>query len=144
LLRHAQQEGGFAPEVPLSEQGKTSLAKTISHLDAKGFVPESIYTSPLKRAVESAEMVSAHFNAPMLIEAALGDYFDGQVLIQILQAARAETLCFVGHAPTLPDFARTFCPTVTTISRGCALVLDVSRTNEGLDATYVDLVTSEE
>jgi len=144
LVRHAQQTpGDFSFSAELTDQGRLDLAKTISHLDQKNTSPDVVYTSPLKRAVESAEMIASHFSASLLVEEALGDYFDPNVLIQILQEAQEKTVCFVGHAPSLPDFARRLCPEASSISRGCALVLDVTITDTEIEGMYNTLVTPE-
>jgi phosphohistidine phosphatase len=144
LVRHGQQNpGDFSPSATLTTQGRSDVEKTIFHLDTQGFSPDSIYTSPLKRAVETAEMISSHFGAPITVEEGLGDYFDSNVLIEILCKAKEETLCFVGHSPTLPDFARSLCPDVASIPRGCALILEITRTDGEIGGQIVGLVTSE-
>ncbi len=144
LVRHGQQKpGDFSPSAILTPEGRSDVEKTIFHLDTQGFSPDSIYTSPLKRALETAGMISAHFGAPLTVEEGLGDSFDPNVLIEILGKAKEETLCFVGHAPTLLDFARSLCSDVAPIPRGCTLILDITRTDGEIEGEIVGLVTPE-
>jgi len=144
LVRHGQQKpGDFSYSATLTPEGRSNVEKTIFHLDTQGFSPDSVYTSPLKRALETAEMISSHFRSSLNIEEGLGDDFDPNALIEILGKAKEETLCFVGHAPTLPNFARSLCPDVASIPRGCALILDITRTDGDIEGKIVGLVTPE-
>lgn len=154
LLRHALQEGSVGTTDPapgLSLKGKKQQQCTNQYLQESGFRPSCIYTSPVRRAVETAKMGGAWFSCPVILEDALGNAFDEDKLIQLLLDEPHDTVCFVGHAPTLPDFAQKLAGNtpVPDIGRSCALVLDLQTidgqvhgqpvlyiTPEGIDSSF--------
>ena len=148
LLRHALQEGhvGTTDSAPgLSIKGKKQQQYTNQYLQENGLRPSCIYTSPVRRAVETAKMGGAWFSCPVVVEEALGHGFDEERLIQLLIEEPHEMICFVGHAPTLPDFARKLAGEVPVpdIGRSCALVLDLDMTDGHIHGRPVMYVTPE-
>lgn len=134
LLRHALQEGSVGTTDPapgLSIKGKKQQQCTNQYLQESGLRPSCIYTSPVRRAVETAKMGGAWFSCPVVLEDALGNAFDEDRLIQLLLDEPHEIVCFVGHAPTLPDFAQKLAgdTPVPDIGRSCALILDLQTTD---------------
>jgi phosphohistidine phosphatase SixA len=154
LLRHALQEGSVGTTDPapgLSIKGKKQQQCTNQYLQESGLRPSCIYTSPVRRAVETAKMGGAWFSCPVVLEEALGNSFDEDRLIQILLDEPHEIVCFIGHAPTLPDFAQKLVgdTPVPDIGRSCALILDLQMTDgqvhgqpflyitpEGIDSSF--------
>lgn len=49
-------------ERPISEKGKEQIKKSISNLLSEGFRPEYIVSSPFKRAVQTADIISNEIN----------------------------------------------------------------------------------
>ena len=148
LLRHALQEGsvGTTEGVPgLSIKGKKQQQCTNQYLQENGLRPSCIYTSPVRRAVETAKMGGAWFSCPVVVEEALGNAFDEEQLIRLLLEEPHEMVCFVGHAPTLPDFARKLAgeTPVPDIGRSCALVLDLETTDGQIHGKPIMYVTPE-
>ena len=103
LIRHGLQtierREGKSFEI-LSEEGISILTKTIAHMRENEMVPDYIYTSPLPRAQQSADMVGHAFNCPVVVEEALGDDFSPEQLDKHISEAKVQSLCMVGHAPT--------------------------------------------
>ena len=146
LLRHALQESsavdaGESPKVTL--KGKKQQHSTNQYLLENGLRPSCVYTSPLKRAVETAEIVGECFSCPVVVENALVNNFREEVLLRIIQNESHESICFIGHAPTLPDFARFLVGEIPVpdIGRSSALVLDVERAEEKIHCHPILYVT---
>ena len=144
LLRHALQEssvGTTDPTPGLSLKGKKQQQCTNQYLQENGLRPSCIYTSPVRRAVETAKMGGAWFSCPVVVEEALGNAFDEERLIKLLLEEPHDIVCFVGHAPTLPDFAQKLAGgAVPEIGRSCALVLDLEMADgqiHGRPALYI-------
>lgn len=49
-------------ERPISEKGKEQIKKSVSNLLSEGFRPEYIVSSPFKRAVQTADIISKEIN----------------------------------------------------------------------------------
>ena len=125
LCRHGLQNTDTTQA--LSEEGKKDLKKTIIFLKKENLYPEYIYTSPATRATQTAELYSAAFRCPLETEEALR-LFDSQRLVDIVKAFPLETLLFVGHGPTITEFAQSLVfEAVPEIGRGCALIFHVNK-----------------
>lgn len=77
LIRHATNDwvghrlAGWTPGVHLNEEGRrqaAALAETLAHWPV-----EAVYSSPLERAVETAEPLAARFGLPVQIVEAVGE-----------------------------------------------------------------------
>lgn len=146
LLRHALQEAGVVEmkgSPGISLKGKKQQQSTDQYLLETGLRVGCVYTSPLQRAVETAQMVRACFSCPVVIEDALGNNFREERLMGILHDSPYETICFVGHAPSLPEFARMLVDAIEIpdIGRSSALVLDVQKIDGRLDCRPLLYIT---
>lgn len=148
LLRHALQDAlaamsGGSPG--LSSKGRKQQRATNQYLQEQGFCPGCIYTSPARRATETAQMGGEWFSCPVVIEPALGSDFRQERLIELLKEEPREMICFVGHAPTLVDFAQQLVGSaqIPDIGRSCALVLDIDREEGELHARPIAYITHE-
>lgn len=91
---------GYADELkPLSEKGRLMQRKMAESLKNGGIQPALILTSPLLRAIQSAEILSVVLQVPFVEEPALGVDFDEEVILNRLK--QSDTLLLVGHMPTL-------------------------------------------
>jgi phosphohistidine phosphatase len=148
LLRHALQESS-ATEIEaspgLSLKGKKQQKSTNQFLLETGIRLGCIYCSPVRRAVETAQIVKECFSCPIILEDALGPSFREERLLQLIQDSPHDTVCFIGHAPTLPDFARSLVGEVQIpdIGRSSALVLDVDKADDHLKCRPLQYVTPE-
>mgnify|MGYP006305536605 CR=1 FL=1 len=81
LIRHGETTGdiedryGGTYDDHLTERGREQLQQTAQNL--KGQVVDMIFHSPLRRAAESAEIISQHINAPMTEVAGLKERSHG-------------------------------------------------------------------
>ena len=148
LLRHALQEGSVGTTDPtpgLSLKGKKQQQSTNQYLQECALRPSCIYTSPVRRAVETAKMGATWFSCPVVVEEALGNAFDEFRLVELLLDEPHEIICFVGHAPTLPDFAQKLVgdTPVPDIDRSCALVLELEKADGKIQGKPVLYITPE-
>lgn len=109
LVRHGQPqtgEGSNRTDPPLSTDGSSQTRKIAMHLHKQGYKPDLILSSPLARAVQSAEIIAKVDSAPVRSTEALGGNFDQDALLaQIPQPSEDKTIYMVGHDPTLSLFA---------------------------------------
>lgn len=72
-IRHAKDKVGkdviFKGDTSLTMQGKRILKQTIEYYDKEKAV--AIYTSPNKRAVQTAEIISKRYNIPVIVKEGL-------------------------------------------------------------------------
>ena len=83
LVRHGQTEWNRVErfrgraDVPLNETGLAQARATGERVAAE-WEPVSVYSSPLSRAVRTAEAIATHFDLPVQIRPALADIDYGQ------------------------------------------------------------------
>lgn len=99
----ASSEGDAARRLSPSGRKRTRQA---AHALARILpAPERIYTSPLIRARETAEILAKAFHAaPPLATPLLAPGFDRSSLAEELERAGAASLAVVGHEPDLSSF----------------------------------------
>ena len=110
---------------PLSDEGKKTIEKTALHLQEKKIVPDIIFSSPLLRAKQTADIVKDVLGGNLQIEDALGFFFDLQKLISSLTSLQNKTVFLVGHAPNLALFVNALIgeEKLSEMSKGsCAIV----------------------
>lgn len=107
IIRHAAPlSEGYAEDAlrSLSSEGISTQHLLAKQLQERGYLPDAIFSSPLVRAIQSAEILADAFGITVEEEEALGDAFDAKKLIRLLQNSSAKTIYLVGHAPTLALF----------------------------------------
>lgn len=141
LSRHAPQNMDAVQG--LSEEGKKRLRKTIQFLKEEGYAPEYIYASPSLRTTQTAELARSVFHCPLELEEALRK-FDPQKLLEIVKVFPLDTLLFVGHAPSITEFAQSLVTeAVPEIGQACALVFHVDKTKRCLVSMPIAYITPE-
>lgn len=108
VMRHGPAEpaghGGDAGR-RLSHEGRKRTRLAARALAAVAPIPARIYTSPLVRARETAEILAAATGAPVPVATPLLEPgFDRRELARELAHARIEPLAVVGHEPDLSGF----------------------------------------
>ena len=108
FLRHgiAEERGTGKPdsERQLTAEGIQKLKAGAKYFEALGVEPAVVYTSPLIRAHQTAEIVAKHLACPMEIKRELSPGFDNMDLGNLLRDHRDEAIMVVGHEP---DFSYT-------------------------------------
>ncbi len=108
-IRHGKPlEEGFADEIlrTLSDEGRSTQRSITEELKNLGIVPDALYSSPLIRAKQTAEVVDEVYGGVGITECAgLGYEFDYEEILGLIPPAEEnKTVFFVGHAPTLAEF----------------------------------------
>jgi probable phosphomutase (TIGR03848 family) len=109
LIRHATNDwvgdrlAGWTPDVHLNEQGRGQAAALAERLASWPIA--AIYSSPLERAVETAQAVAAGHNLPILLEDGIGEANYGDWTGQsISELAKAPEWLQVQFTPSLASF----------------------------------------
>lgn len=112
FLRHAvamdrTEWKGIEEERPLTEEGIRKMIREAKGM--KKFPFEALLSSPLKRAVETAELVSRHSsrNLRLEIEESLRPGTPLKALLKRLKEREEENILLVGHEPSLSSWIRT-------------------------------------
>lgn len=95
---------------PLAAEGKERFARFVKKLVGIGVAPRIIATSPLVRCVETAEILAAALDGPMLVkldELQPGSDLQGLLRWTVKQSAKHEQIAWVGHAPDVDRLAAT-------------------------------------
>jgi phosphohistidine phosphatase len=114
LIRHADAlalgERGITndEERPLSEKGETQSEAAAKALAQRGIVLDKLYTSPLLRARQTAEILLRVWSRPELIletcDALIPGVKPRKLSKQMLKAG-GEKIGLIGHMPDLGEFA---------------------------------------
>ena len=107
-VRHGKPDSeGYADETlrPLSDEGRDAQRNVTEILKEENLIPNQIFTSPLLRAWETAEVIQEVLGSPIEEEQALGYDFDETRLISLIPPAELDqVIMMVGHEPTLAQF----------------------------------------
>jgi phosphohistidine phosphatase len=114
LVRHAEaiERSGTMPDANryLTPKGRSAFRRIARRVRKAGIAPAIIFTSPLLRAVQTAEILAERLNheGPVFVARALSPGFDLRDFRSLLVDAGApEEAAFVGHEPDLGDLAAT-------------------------------------
>jgi phosphohistidine phosphatase len=108
LVRHASaiERGGTTPDASryLTAEGRTAFRDIARRVRKAGAAPDLIFTSPLLRAVQTAEILSERlkYNGDILVARELSPGFDHRALRSLLsRAGDLREAALVGHEPDL-------------------------------------------
>jgi phosphohistidine phosphatase len=134
LVRHAEaiEMSGTMPDASryLTTKGRLAFRKIARQVREAGIAPGILFTSPLLRAVQTAEILSERLKheGPVIVARELSPGFDLQALRSLLlgEGSPAEA-AFVGHEPDLGDIASTLLalPGGFPLRKGAVLALEV-------------------
>jgi phosphohistidine phosphatase len=113
LIRHGHAptalEAGVSSDAerPLSEKGVAQAKRAGEKLRQRGCAPSAFLTSPLKRALQTAELVSGALSSEPRIYPPLANEIPGTELLERLEAdgLSCPALALVGHQPQLGELA---------------------------------------
>ena len=111
LIRHAQAEdlleGMGDAQRSLSEKGKKKLRKMSPFLKQRirEFETVSIYSSNLKRSIQSAQILAKRLNRNYAGEQTFLQTGDTEALLDLIRSEGVECLILVGHQPYLSEFS---------------------------------------
>jgi phosphohistidine phosphatase len=112
LLRHAIADDGSATgrdeDRRLTGEGKRKLREVVAGMRALELPVERVFTSPLRRAVETAEIVAQAYDLEIDETPSLAPGNGADAVVNALADARnAKGIVLVGHEPDLAALAST-------------------------------------
>ena len=134
LVRHAEaiERSGTTPDASrhLTTNGRLSFRKIARRVRKAGIAPDVIFTSPLLRAVQTAEILAERLthDGPVVVARELSPGFDLRALRSLLVGAGSpEEAAFVGHEPDMGLLAAALMavPGGVPLRKGAVLALEV-------------------
>jgi phosphohistidine phosphatase len=104
FLRHGLAESSWNGDDfhrPLTDEGRTQMEKAAKTMKAVGLELDRIFSSPLTRALETAELVARRLNLTVDEDDRVAAGFDIDSLGHMLsEYGQEERIMFVGHEPS--------------------------------------------
>ena len=134
LVRHAEaiERSATTPDAVryLTPKGRLVFRKVARRVRKAGIAPDVLFTSPLLRAVQTAEILAERLEheGPVVVARELSPGFDHRRLRSLLtKAGNPAEAAFVGHEPDLGDLAATLLalPGRFPLRKGAVLALEV-------------------
>jgi len=134
LIRHAEaiERSGSMPDAVryLTPKGRLVFRKVARRVRQKGATPDVVFSSPLVRAVQTAEILAERlkYGGTVVVTKELSPGFDHRGLRSLLaKAGNPAEVAFVGHEPDLGDLAATLLalPGGFPLRKGAVLALEV-------------------
>jgi phosphohistidine phosphatase len=125
----------------LTSEGRAFFRKTARTMLKRGLEPGLILTSPLVRAVQTAEILaqSLEYIGPLVVTDVLAPGFDVAGLEKLLAAYRnVDELVLVGHEPDLGGVAAALLasPAGISLKKGAAIKLKIDGNSLGARAVF--------
>lgn len=133
LIRHAHALPGYIARVssdalrPLAEEGVQKARQTAGHLAHLGVKPELILSSPLLRAVQTADILAKTLAAPVEKASELNGLAPDEDVAAFLRTRLAEvnTLAAVSHNPSITCVHQLLCGQLKVFAPGSFAVLQL-------------------
>ena len=134
LVRHAEaiERSATMPDAAryLTPKGRVAFRKIARRVREAGIAPDVIFTSPLLRSVQTAEILAERLKheGPVVVAKELSPGFDDRALRSLLaDAGNPAEAAFVGHEPDLGDLATTLLSLQGDLQlrKGAVLALEV-------------------
>jgi phosphohistidine phosphatase len=152
LVRHSEAVDRL-PTVPdvaryLSARGRVSFREMARRFRDAGGVPTRIYTSPLIRAVQTAEILSeaVRYAGEIVLDPRLAPGFDVAKLGSVLDDCPSEReIAFVGHEPDMGGILTLLLslPQGYAMRKGAIAALDLPNAGDPLRADLAWLLTGD-
>jgi len=129
LLRHGKADwpdwAGPDDERPLTEEGVEDMKLVASGLKRIKAVPALILSSPLPRAIGTAEIAAKALGAPLKRVGEIAPGFDRQKLAPLLAAHAGEDIMLVGHEPDFSRLIRSLTGGRVKLSRAATAAIEI-------------------
>ena len=121
---------------PLSQEGQEKIRQSAQKIAKQKVHPQVIFTSPLVRAVQTADILSTVLKAPVEPENILNGFASEQEVCDFLvsQLETYDTILAVGHNPNITYAAHLLFKEVRPFAPGSFAVVDMT------DATRPQLI----
>ena len=135
LIRHAHALPGHIARVnsdalrPLSEEGRQKAKQTASLLTQKNVRPEIVLSSPLLRAVQTAEIIAQTWRLPVQQSSELNGLYSDEEVVAFLRAQleNYDTLAAVTHNPSITYVNQLLCKQLKFFAPGSFSILQMEK-----------------
>lgn len=138
LIRHGECELTAASDAErrLTAEGRADVAKVAARVQAaRRPAPELVFTSPLQRARQSAEIFNAYWGRELRIAEFLQPHVEPSKVLLALRPQGNRDVALFGHMPNLGLLLATLIwglpPREAVVPRGAAALLDLSEWEPG-------------
>jgi len=152
LVRHSEAVNRVPPMPDaaryLSARGRVSFREMAHRFRDAGGLPTRIITSPLVRAVQTAEILSEtlRYDGEVIVDPRLAPGFDVVMLSAVLDDCPSEKeIAFIGHEPDLGGILTRLLslPHGYAMRKGAIAALDLPNSGEPFRAGFVWLLTGD-
>jgi phosphohistidine phosphatase len=112
---------------PLTKRGRKEMKRVAKFLERLKFIPDSILTSPLPRASQTAEIVGQRLDIELQTEPALAHGFNVERLRRLLAKRDAQSVMIVGHEPEFSEVIGELTGGKIKISKAGVALLEINR-----------------
>ena len=134
FLRHGEADwrGWTKPddERPLTDFGKKEVRRVAKFLDRLKVKPDLIVTSPLPRALQTAEVAAEQLKTKLRQDEALEPGFGISKLSTVLKRHRSKVLMLVGHEPDFSSVISALTGGFVKMSKAGVALIDIDPETE--------------
>jgi phosphohistidine phosphatase len=132
----------------LTAHGRATTRRAAEALVQRGHAPTHLYTSPLVRAVQTAEILAAtlQYDGEVVADPRLAPGFDAAKLASVLDESQSEReIAFVGHEPDLGGILTLLLslPKGYAMRKGAIAALDLPNVGEPVRVDLAWLLTGD-
>src|ERR1044072_9898145 len=117
-------------ERPLTKRGKREMRDVAKFLDRLKVRPELIVTSPLPRAVQTAEVAADYLKAKLRKDETLAPGFDRSDLRTVVKRHGDTVLMLVGHEPDFTNIISGLTGACLKLSKAGIALVEVDRDSD--------------
>ncbi len=127
IVRHAKPDSSSpSDDPPLSAEGKEVHRMITNRLKESGVQPTKIYTSPKRRAVQTADIMGNAYGVSVIQDKMLDGTRTTEAMIKWLEEAQpGDAIFLVGHLPNVSDLANELSTkkvNVEVVKSGCIVL----------------------
>ena len=135
FLRHGEADWpdwtGSDDERPLTDAGKKELRRVAKFLAQIGVAPPVILSSPLVRAVQTAEIAQKQVGGELATDEALSPGATARAVRALLKKRGAEEVMLVGHEPDFSEMVRAFTGGTVKMAKAGVARVDLDENGKG-------------
>ncbi len=135
FLRHGEADWpnwtGSDDERPLTDAGKKELRRVAKFLTQIGVAPSVILSSPLLRAVQTAEIAQKQVGGELVTDEALASGATARGVRALLKKHGAEEVMLVGHEPDFSALVHAFTGGTVKMAKAGVARVDLDDNGKG-------------
>ncbi len=135
FLRHGAADWpdwpGDDDERPLTEAGRKEVRRVAKFLREIGVAPRVIFSSPLPRAVQTAQIAHKYLGGDLLEETTLAPGVTSRRIRALLKKQDADEVMLVGHEPDFSEAIRVLSGGRVKMAKAGAARVDMDESGKG-------------